>query len=259
MKLKTGTRWTMTVAFALILSLAAFAGAHAADKKDKDKKDKAKPAANSTIDSGSFGIFIKGRRVATETFHVEQQNGNSIIKSQLKETGGADSPSQKSDLEITPNGELLRYEWSETSGGSLSVFPDNEFLKERIASSATAKPAEQVFLLGSTTNILDNNFFVHREILAWKYLTVDCQHEPSLKCKSPDDFQALVPQDRTSMPVRLELVGKDKISIRGTVRELLRLKLNGDQFDWTLWVDDQDHFKLMRVSIPADDTVVDRD
>jgi hypothetical protein len=255
-KLKTGTRWTMTVAFVLVLSLAAFAGAHAADKKDKVKL-----APNPTVDSGSFGIFIKGQRVATETFHIEQQNGNSIIKSQLKETGGADSPSQKSDLEITSNGELLRYEWSQSTGGALSVFPDNDFLKERITTSTTAKPAEQAFLLPSSSPILDNNFFVHREVLAWKYLNGICQPSAGdTKCRQePADFGALVPQDRTSMSVRMELVGKEKITIHGAERELMRLNLSGESFQWALWVDDHDHFKLMRVAIPADSTVVDRD
>ena len=152
------------------LPLTAFAGASAADKKDKQK-----PAANQTVDSGSFGIFIKGQRVATETFHIEQQNGNSVIKSQLKETSGADSTSQKSDLEMSSSGELLRYEWSQSSGGSLSVFPDNEFLKEQNHDSASAKPAEQAFLLPAVTPILDNNFFIHREVLAWKYLNAVCQ------------------------------------------------------------------------------------
>jgi hypothetical protein len=253
-KLKTGTRCTVTLV--LVLSLAAFAGARAADKKEK-----AKPAANPTVDSGSFGIFIKGQRVATETFNIEQQNGNSVIKSQLKETSGADAASQKSDLELNPNGELLRYEWSQSTGGALSVFPDNDFLKERITTSTTAKPAEQAFLLPSSSPILDNNFFVHREVLAWKYLNGICQPSAGdTKCRQePADFGALVPQDRTSMSVRMELVGKEKITIHGAERELMRLNLSGESFQWALWVDDHDHFKLMRVSIPADSTIVDRD
>lgn len=248
----------MRRALALILasSLAALAGAQAADKKDK-----AKPESTQTVDSGSFGVFVKGQRVATETFHIEQQNGASIIKSQLKETGGTDSTSQKSDLELSPNGELLRYEWSQASGGSLSVFPDNDFLKERITTSATAKPAEQAFLLPSSSPILDNNFFVHREVLAWKYLNGICQPSGGdTKCRQEAaDFGALVPQDRTSMSVRMELVGKEKITIRGAERELMRLNLSGENFQWTLWVDDHDHFKLMRVAIPADNTEVVRD
>ncbi len=247
----------MRRALALILasSLAALAGAQAADKKDK-----AKPEPTQTVDSGSFGVFVKGQRVATETFHIEQQNGNSIIKSQLKETVGGDSISQKSDLELSSSGELLRYEWSQSSGGSLSVFPDNDFLKERITTSTSAKPAEQAFLLPSSSPILDNNFFVHREVLAWKYLAVaPCKDENGHRHCEPADFGTLVPQDRTSMSVRMELVGKEKVAIRGVERELLRLNLHGDQFDWALWVDDHDHFKLMRVAIPADNTEVVRD
>jgi hypothetical protein len=243
------------LALILASSLSAFAGAHAADKKDKTKAP-----ANQTVDSGSFGIFIKGQRVATETFHIDQQNGNSIVRSQLKETGGADSTSQKSDLEMTANGELLRYEWSQSSGGALSVFPDNDFLKEKIVTSAATKPAEQAFLLPSSSPILDNNFFVHREVLAWKYLAVaPCKDENNHRHCEPADFGALVPQDRTSMSVRMELVGKEKVTIRGAERELLRLNLSGENYQWALWVDEQDHFKLMKVSIPADNTEVVRD
>ena len=253
MKVETSMR--RALALILASSLSAFAGAHAADKKDK-----AKAPANQTVDSGSFGIFIKGQRVATETFHIDQQNGNSIVRSQLKETGGADSTSQKSDLEMTANGELLRYEWSQSSGGALSVFPDNDFLKEKIVTSAATKPAEQAFLLPSSSPILDNNFFVHREVLAWKYLAVaPCKDENNHRHCEPADFGALVPQDRTSMSVRMELVGKEKVTIRGAERELLRLNLSGENYQWALWVDDQDHFKLMKVSIPADNTEVVRD
>ena len=46
---------------------------------------------------------------------------------------------------------------------------------ERMTASGTGKPAEQPFLMPSTTAILDNNFFVHREVLAWRYLAADCK------------------------------------------------------------------------------------
>ena len=253
MKLETGIRWA--VAVVLASSLLARAEGNAADKKDKSK-----PAAFQAVDAGSFGVFVRGQRVVTETFTVQQQNGNSIIKAQLKETAGATPPNQKSDLEMGPTGELLRYEWSEAAGASLAVFPDNEFLKERLTTSPGAKPAEQAFLLPSVTPILDNNFFVHREVLAWKYLAIaPCKDENGHRRCEPADFGTLVPQDRTSMSVRMELVGKEKVTIRGTERELLRLNLTGDNFAWSLWVDDQDQFKLIRVAIPADNTEVVRD
>jgi hypothetical protein len=112
----------------------------------------------------------------------------------------------------------------------------------------------------NTSTILDNNFFVHREVLVWHYLAAACHTESgSLKCKPSDEYGVLVPQDRTSLRVRMELVGKEKVTIRGTERELLRLNLKGEQFSWALWVDESDHFKLMRVLIKDDNTEVLRD
>jgi hypothetical protein len=243
---------------ALVLA-AAFTTLHAAPAADK--KDKAKPAPPQIVDSGSFGVFIKGHRVVTETFKIEQQNGASVIKAQLKETSGADGANQKSQLDMTANGELLRYEWSQDSGGSLNVAPSNDFLMEKTTVSGNGKPAEQSFLMPSTTAILDNNFFVHRELLAWRYLGSACKPEAGdLKCQQgPTQFGALVPQDHLSMSVRMELIGKEKITIRGAQRELLRLNLSGEDFEWALWLDDRDQFKLIRVAIPADSTEVVRD
>jgi hypothetical protein len=113
----------------------------------------------------------------------------------------------------------------------------------------------------NTSAILDNNFFIHREVLAWRYLAADCHTESAgLKCQQgPVEFGVLVPQDRTSMRVRMELVGREKVMIRGTERELLRLDLKGEAFSWALWVDDKDQFKLMRVLIPDANTEVVRD
>lgn len=254
--MKFAARMRLAAALILVFAVASVPLAKAADKKDK-----AKPAPLQAVDSGSFGVFIKGQRVATETFKIEQQNGASIIKSQLKATSASDSASQKSEMEMTANGELLRYEWSQASGGSVSVAPSNDFLMERMTASGTGKSAEQPFLMPSTTAILDNNFFVHREVLAWRYLAADCSPEGgNLKCQQgPAPFGAIVPQDHISISVRMELVGKEKIVIRGAEHELLRLNLTGEDFQWALWVDDHDQFKLIRVAIPADNTEVVRD
>jgi hypothetical protein len=228
-----------------------------------DKKEKPKASSSQVVDSGSFGVFVKGQRVMTESFHIQQENGNSIIKSQLKEVSGTVPIDQKSDLEITPAGELLRYEWSQggPTGGSLTVLPNNEFLIEKITASATAKAAEQPFLMPNTSMILDNNFFVQREVLAWRYLAAACHPvSGNLQCqKGAVEFGVLVPQDRSSVRVKMELIGKEKVTIRGAERDLLHLTLSGEGFEWALWVDDSDQFKLMRVSIPSDNTEVVRD
>jgi hypothetical protein len=67
-----------------------------------------------------------------------QLNGVSIDQIADQGHGGADS--HKSDLELSPSGEFLKYEWSQASGGSLSVFPENDFLKEKISATSSGKP-----------------------------------------------------------------------------------------------------------------------
>lgn len=244
----------VTAIFCLTIALLAIAN-------PSDKKTKSKAPAVETVDTGSFGVFVKGERVATETFSIQQQGGNSITKSEAKEIVGANPATEKSHLEMTANGELIRYDWSQSSGGSLSVVPNNEFLLEKINAPSSSKPAEQPFLMPSTSAILDNNFFVHREVLIWRYLATACKAEANgFNCQRvPGDFGVLVPQDRASERVRLELAGKEKIQVRGTDREMMRLNLKGDDYDWALWVDEQDHFKLIKVAIPADNTEVVRD
>jgi hypothetical protein len=251
-KLAVPIRWAIT----LLLSSSLAAAAVASDQKDKDK---AKPASGQTVDSGTFGVFVKGQRVATETFSIAQQEGISAIKSQLKLTAGGDG--QKSTLRITSVGELVAYDWSQDSGGSLTVGPNNEFLIEKITTGVNGKTAEQPFLMPNTSVILDNNFFVQREVLLWRYLAADCKPEGTgLKCQQgPAEFGVLVPQDRTSMRVKVELIGREKVTIRGAERDLMRINLSGENFDWAMWVDDKDQFKLMRVAIPADNTEVVRD
>jgi hypothetical protein len=244
------------IRWGVVAVLVCTVGMYADDKKDKPKL----AAGTQLVDSGSFGVFVKGQRVMTESFSVQQDNGVSVIKSQLKESDTSTPSNQKSELQVTGNGELVRYEWSD-GNGSLVVTPKDEFLLEKITSAASSKPAEQPFLMPNTSAILDNNFFVHREVLAWRYLATNCNTENGgLKCKQgPLEFGALVPQDHSSERVRMELVGREKVTIRGTERELLRLNLKGEEFSWALWVDDRDQFKLMRVLIAADNTEVVRD
>ncbi|MGB8580252.1 MAG: hypothetical protein WCD47_05480 [Candidatus Sulfotelmatobacter sp.] len=224
-----------------------------------DKKVNAKPPASQMVDSGAFGVFVRGQRVMTESFSVQQDNGASTVKSHLQEAGNSNA-GQTSELQMTGSGELIRYDWND-GNSSLVVTPKNEFLLEKITTVGASKPAEQPFLMPNTSAILDNNFFVQREVLAWRYLATNCHTDNgTLKCRQgPVEFGVLVPQDRTSMPVRMELIGREKVMIRGTEHELLRLNLKGEAFSWNLWVDDKDQFKLMRVQILDDNTEVVRD
>lgn len=244
-------RFAESVRNLLFLALCATSLCSAADKKDK-------PPAAQSVDSGSFAVFVKGQQVLTETFTIQQENNVSTVKARLQQAGSS-TAAQTSELRMTESGELLHYDWSD-GNGSLVVTPKDNFLIEKITTSSSSKAAEQPFLMPSTTAILDNNFFIQREVLAWRYLASACTNEGgNMKCKPGDEYGVLVPQDRSSLRVRLDLVGEEKVHVLGTERELLRLNLKGDDFSWALWLDGKDHFKLVRVSIPDDNTEVVRE
>ena len=225
------------------------------------EKDKPK-GAEQMVDSGSFGVFMNGRRVATETFSVQQTANGSVVNSQFKSDEGVDKAEQRSEMQLTPNAEIRKYEWKEISPGKAqaTVAPANEFLMEHISAGPNDKPEEQPFLLPTSTTILDDYFFIHREILIWRYLATACKQEKgTIQCPANQktQFGTMNPHQRSTVPLSLEFSGLDKVSIRGAERELNKFVLRSEGGDWIMWFDDQ--FKVQRILIASDNTEVLRD
>ncbi len=215
-----------------------------------------------TVDSGSFGVFMNGRRVATETFSIKQGPKGSTVISEFKADGGSDTSTQDSDLQLNAAGELEKYEWNEVSPGKSQavVLPNDNFLIERVTPNPGDKPLEQPFMLPTSTSILDDYFFIQREVLAWKFLAMGCrQNNGPFECvaNQKTQFGTLDPHSRSSMAVSMAFSGKEKIPIRGVDRELSRFTLKTENGDWSLWLDD--HLKLVRILIASDNTEVIRD
>jgi hypothetical protein len=224
------------------------------------KDDKTPPVQ--MVDSGSFGVFMNGHRVATETFSIQQSTTGSTVTSEFKSEAGLDKASQTSEWKMTSNGELIKYEWTEGSPGQSHavVVPNQDFLIERFKSAPQDKELEQPLLLPASSSLLDDYFFVQREVLAWKFLASICKQEKGeLQCplKQKVQFGALNPHARSSTSVSVEFAGREKVTIRGVDHELNRLNLKSESSDWTLWLDDQ--FKLQRILISGDNTEVVRD
>jgi hypothetical protein len=225
-------------------------------------KDKAKGSEGQKVDSGSFGVFMAGRRVGTETFTIDQNANGSVIQSEFKTEGTSAPAAQKSELQLTASGEIKRYEWKELNPGKALavVLPSEQFLTQKWSANPDDKPQEQVFLLSAATSILDDYFFVHREVLAWRYLASACkQDQGQVQCplKQRVQFGTLNPRQRASAPISMEFLGREKVAVHGSDRELNRLELKSDAGTWELWLDDQ--FKLLRIYIAAENTEVVRD
>jgi hypothetical protein len=238
------------------LCLLAVSTAAAASGKD----DKA--AAPQMVDSGSFGVFMNGHRVATETFSIHQSGDGSSITSQFKSEAGADKAEQTSDWQMSAKGELQKYEWKEVSPGQSRavVQPNQDFLIEHFRNTPQEKEQEQPFMLPASASLLDDYFFVQREVLVWKFLASSCkQDKGALQCpfKQPVQFGVLNPHARASMAVTVEFAGREKVMIRGAERELNRIDLKNESSSWALWLDDQ--FKLQRILISGGNTEVVRD
>ena len=249
------SRKRVAVAAACVL-FALVALASASNPKSKD--------AGQTVDEGSFGVFMGGKRVATETFSIHQDAAGSSVRSEFKTDAGAGTgtATQSSDLQLTASGELKSYEWKESSPGQsqASIAPSQDFLVERYASTPAEKTHEQPFMLPTSTSILDDYFFIQREVLAWKYLATSCkQDKGQLACPLKQSIQlgTVNAHSRTSSPISIEYSGREKVPIRGVERELIRFDTKSDVGDWTFWLDDQ--LKLQRILDAASNMEVVRD
>jgi hypothetical protein len=235
--------------FILALSLSGMALATEKEKSGEGQK----------VDSGSFGVFVKGRRAGTESFSVMQNPNGSVIRSEFKAEGAAGQAVQESELQLTGNGQIRRYEWKEQNPGKARsvVLPNDQFLMQKWSAGPQDKEHEEPYLLGASTIVLDDYFFVHREVLAWKYLAEACSREKDgLRCPKAQ-FGTLNPNQRTSASVSMEYLGRGKVKIHDAERELNKLELKNDTGSWLIWLDEQ--FKVLLISIPSESTEVIRD
>jgi hypothetical protein len=214
------------------------------------------------VDSGSFGIFRQGRRIGTETFTIHQRPNVSVAVTQLKIEDGNQQASQTSELQVASNGDLRHYEWKEQAPEKAQATVDysDQFLMEHITLAAGAKPLERAFMLPPSTVILDD-FFVHREILLWRYLATFCGAAVGPHgCKLPPaKFGVFMPRQQDSTIVAISYAGKDKVRFHGAERELDRFTLQSDDATWTLWVESSSPFKLLRIVVPSENVEVLRD
>jgi len=246
------------LAFIIALAFCAAAWAAPAPKE----KEKEKEPEGKTIDSGSFGVFQSGHRVGTETFSIYQTPYGSEIRSEFKTENAPTTDVQTSDMQLTAAGDIRRYEWKEVSPEKAEsvVIPNDDFLNQRWSTGPQEKEQNQPYLLPKSTSILDDYFFIHREVLAWKFLGSSCKQEKGqLQCplKQRAQFGTMNPHQHSSAPLAAEFLGREKVTIKGGERDLIKLELKSDAGTWQLWLDDQ--FKVMRMLVVGENTEVVRD
>ncbi len=218
-----------------------------------------KAQAGKVVDAGSFGIFVNGRRVGTETFKIEQQGEVNVATSEVTVDDGQTKAKQSSELQLALDGALRRYEWRELSPGKAQtvIEPANEFLIQHINPGPGRKTEDQPYVLTPTTAILDDYFFSHRELLTWRYLAGACKPGAPQCQLVRTQFGVLVPRQRVSLTVTLDYGGREKMTLKGASRELDRFNLQCEGVDWAMWFDE--NHKLIRILIAGENVEILRD
>ncbi len=216
-----------------------------------------KKESGKVVDSGSFGIYVNGNRVATEKFDIVQSPELSVAKAELKLENSKSV--QTAELQLLPNGNLQRYEWREKGQGSAVVEPKDEFLVEHVTLENPQKSAEQPYILPPSTMILDDYFFSQREILLWRYLATQCEMKPGEKgCPlKPAQFGVIVPRQQRSAQVSITYAGQQTVDIKGKDLQLNRFELESEGNKWVIWMDES--YKIQKIAIDEDHTEVYRE
>ncbi len=243
---------TKTILFISVL-LPAFCLSASDKDKDKDKK------TAKVVDSGSFGIFLDGKRIGTETFNIEQRTDYSVATSQIKVDDGNVRADQTAEMQVNPKGELVSYTWRATvpQKEESTVEAKDQLLVEHIT-PVDLKKLDVPHVLPLATVILDDNFFSQRELLVWRYLATGCikKKDEGLVC-GPSRFGTLVPRQHTAGEATMELIGNEKLTIKGVERDLNKIKLDADGVQWMLWVSDD--YKVVKMAVAASNVEVVRD
>lgn len=234
----------------VLMTTAIFVGA--SDQKEK------KPG-NKVVDSGSFGIFVNGKRVGTETFRIEQRAGANMATSEIKVDDGKTRANQTAEMLVTSKGELRSYNWRSTAPQKeeSSVEAKDQLLVEHVV-PADQKKMDVPHILPVSTVILDDNFFSHRELLIWRYLATGCMlNAAKERLCGASSFGILVPQQHVAASVTVELIGRDKIQVKGVEQEVNKIKLESEGIVWMLWVGDD--YKVVKMAVPSNNVEVVRD
>jgi hypothetical protein len=214
-----------------------------------------------TLDSGSFSIFVAGRKIGSESFNIQQKPDVCVTTAEIKIDDGGNKAAQTSELRIASNGDLAGYHWRELSPGKAqsTVEYKDQFLVQQFSEKPGDKPQERAFMLPPSTSVLDDNFFTHREILLWRYIASTCGGKiDAAGCRlERGQFGIFVPHQQTSAMVSVEYRGRERVTIHGSERELDHFALIADGVEWGLWLDPA--YKLQRIVVPSEKVEVVRD
>lgn len=212
------------------------------------------------VDAGTYSITVDGARVGTETFKIQDMGATNVTTSQIKITSG-NKAEQSSVLTMTSAGDLVRYAWREISPGKseTSVEVTEKAVMQHLVIPGEKKATDIPYMTPNSTMVLDDNAFVHRQLLVWRFLRSSCSVTDGKETCANGKLGVLVPAQHVIAVMSIELVGVEKMQYKGAEKDVAHLKLTSDDVEWNIWVDPADSYKILRMNIPANKVEVTRD
>ncbi|HYL92564.1 MAG TPA: hypothetical protein VEW69_05345 [Alphaproteobacteria bacterium] len=230
--------------------------------------------APQVMDSGSFGIFVNGNRVGTETFSIEQRDDIGVTSSELKFTVGELRADQSSEMQLTAKGDLKMYSWHSSipAKEEATVVPKDDLLVEHLL-PADQKKIDVPHLLPASTIILDDYFFSHRQMLVLRYISAKCKFTSGAVQCDPAEYLVLVPHQHVSAKIKMRLEGASIVKIKGVDKPVMTLRMESDSQKWMFFSDESsnktpgdqwllmvdDHFRILKMSTPTSNVEIIRD
>ena len=205
----------------------------------------------SIVDSGQLSVVVNGQKVATENFTMQQSSDGSSVTSRLNFDNGTTKAQQESDLELTPEGGIRKYTWEEKQPGKakLTAEPqDKTFLVVHMKEGEAAAAKDSTHPVDvSVTNIVDDNFYSHVQVLLWRYLALSCK--TTQQCRFDEQkVPVFVPHQESAQTFTISFEGTDTLRLKNGKAEVGKYRVQTEGGEMHVWMQGM---KLVKLLMPS--------
>jgi hypothetical protein len=210
------------------------------------------------VDNGSFAVIVGGKRVATESFTMQQSPSGNRVSSTLQFDNGTTKAQQQSELEIGTDGSLLKYTWQELKPGKAKIVAepqDKTFLvvHQKMNESDSVKDLTHP-ISSAMTSIVDDNFYAHVQVLIWRYMAASCSGG---QCRFAEQkLPVFVPHQDMAQVFSISYAGDEAVLIKKSMMKANKFTVKTEAGDMTVWMDG---VKMVKLVMPGSDVEVVRE
>lgn len=220
----------------LLITCSAFAG---------DQK------TSSIVDSGQLLVVADGKKVATESFTMQQSADGSSVTSRLTFDNGSTKAQQESELELGADGAIRKYTWQEKEPGKARLVAEAQeksFIVVHMKENDVAAAKDSTHPLDvSVTNIVDDNFYSHVQVLLWRYFAMSCGNPQ--QCRFVEQkLPVFVPHQEMAQVFTITFEGTDTLRLKNGKTEVGKYRVQTEGGEMHVWMNGTKMVKLLMPS-----------